>query len=876
MTATAPPIATVTTTTSPDTTTSPPAATGAAGSDSSTTASGLECGPAPTASGKFSRLCKTKSPSARDAGAAAADQFCPNYDEGENFDRRHWCYAVDYRYEWGTIRSPGGWTLDGYITWRATSDITLNAQSRIFNVHLTVKTLAMNPANANTVASYQAVPKCGGTCRNSLTPVEWAIPRTFPQQTATHTGDILYEWNGALDAEEMINPYLEWRATAAGYPGEDDWASAENQFPRRIRCDNKVFANPGCVIKEKIPTVDMRNSGSASAMIFWAQLNMDKAWGLEGYGPPLKRGPAVRGEVKNKWGEDNRGVICPDSYNPPPLEWAQTSCDEFPFATSRESHGAVAGASGNDCQQVKARWDSAVADYRGLQYITLADYRPKAPCIRGSIPLSQNQSTGGILGNFVKDERVLPDDAYWVNADQSSDMFCEMPGPRTSLNDLRVTTLASGSSSLCDFRNAYQGAGGLAGLGLPLADPAPTADGIGQYVLYQRPGESTPTSGIYSYPFVGTHIVSGAIFQKWSEKGREGGSLGYPYTDEFTLPDQVGRGQHFWMPEARSASIYWKPDTGAHSIQGAVWSKWAALGYEGGPLGYPTTDEQVTPDGYGRYNHFSKNASVYWTPSTAEHAVTGFIRNKWAEAGWEQGVGYPTTDELSTPDGWGRFNHFWRLNCDCIDDSIYWHPEAGAHWIHGAIRNLWAQFGWEWDSGYPVTDELAMSDGVGRQVIFGARDWCGTPSMCIISIYYWHPDTGAHWIHIDDLPSSWLRYPIAEPRYDGGTRDDTDVLTLQLFQDGCVGLDGNMDKVTLWFSSNQCSLYAPLTPETWNTRWGLAARSTAEKPGAHTKPSVTGQQIMDAFARDGKLTAENLPPQVLGGSADQTGVQARP
>lgn len=59
-------------------------------------------------------------------------------------------------------------------------------------------------------------------------------------------------------------------------------------------------------------------------------------------------------------------------------------------------------------------------------------------------------------------------------------------------------------------------------------------------------------------------------------------------------------------------------------------------------LGYPTTNEQTTPDGMGRYNHFQKG-SIYWTPATGAHEVYGPVRARWAELRWERGLlGYPT------------------------------------------------------------------------------------------------------------------------------------------------------------------------------------------------------------------------------------------
>src|SRR5262249_50288444 len=152
-----------------------------------------------------------------------------------------------------------------------------------------------------------------------------------------------------------------------------------------------------------------------------------------------------------------------------------------------------------------------------------------------------------------------------------------------------------------------------------------------------------------------------------------------------TAADGVGRYNHF----TNNTSIYWSPNTGVHSVQGAIRDKWIQLGSEGG-LGYPTTDELIAPDGVGRYNHFSRDsnaASVYWRPSTGAHAIKGAIRSQWASLGWETGLGYPATDELTTPDGVGRCNHFSK------SASIYWTPSTGAWALYGAIRDRWASLG---------------------------------------------------------------------------------------------------------------------------------------------------------------------------------------
>jgi uncharacterized protein with LGFP repeats len=148
----------------------------------------------------------------------------------------------------------------------------------------------------------------------------------------------------------------------------------------------------------------------------------------------------------------------------------------------------------------------------------------------------------------------------------------------------------------------------------------------------------------------------------------------------------------------------------AFQVYGEIAEKWNSLGGAAGFLGAPLNDESGTPDGVGRYNHF-ENGSIYWTPETGAHEVHGLIRDKWESMGWERSfLGYPVTDETATPDGVGRYNHFQ-------GGSIYWTPKTGAHEVHGLIRDKWASLGWERGKlGYPTSDEF--QDGVYRRSNF--------------------------------------------------------------------------------------------------------------------------------------------------------------
>ncbi|MGY3564794.1 Ig-like domain-containing protein [Sinomonas sp. RB5] len=262
----------------------------------------------------------------------------------------------------------------------------------------------------------------------------------------------------------------------------------------------------------------------------------------------------------------------------------------------------------------------------------------------------------------------------------------------------------------------YAAAGGPRGfLGFPTTDETKTPDGIGAYNHFS----GSSGGSIYWTSALGAHEVHGAIRARWAASGWEKGPLGYPTTDELGTPDGVGRYNHF--NGSGGASIYWSPKTGAHSIQGAIRAKWAEKGWERGPLGYPTTDESKTPDGVGRYNHFngSGGASIFWSPTTGAHSIRGAIRAEWAASGWEHGpLGYPITDEKGTPDGSGRYNHFSK------GASIYWTPWTGAHSVLGAIRATWASMGWErsW-LGYPTSDEYSVPVGRAEDFESGSLTW---------------------------------------------------------------------------------------------------------------------------------------------------------
>lgn len=151
--------------------------------------------------------------------------------------------------------------------------------------------------------------------------------------------------------------------------------------------------------------------------------------------------------------------------------------------------------------------------------------------------------------------------------------------------------------------------------------------------------------------------------------------------------------------------IYFSQPQGAFEVHGSILDRYGRLGWENGALGFPVTDERVAPDGRGRYNHFVRG-SIYWSPATGAWSVLGPIRARWEALGWELGVlGYPVSDQTVTPNGRGSFTLFQ-------GGSIYWSPTTGAHDVRGIIRLKWAENRWEAGPlGFPVSDEYAVPGG---------------------------------------------------------------------------------------------------------------------------------------------------------------------
>ncbi|NKY34230.1 esterase [Nocardia speluncae] len=112
----------------------------------------------------------------------------------------------------------------------------------------------------------------------------------------------------------------------------------------------------------------------------------------------------------------------------------------------------------------------------------------------------------------------------------------------------------------------------------------------------------------------GTEVtVSGSIYQKYNEAGGPAGTLGMPEGEEQVAGDG-GRYQNFV-----GGTIFFSQDTGAHVVWGDIQEAWEADGGADGELGFPTSDEQDTPE--GKMSEF-EGGTITWNSSDRTTTVT--------------------------------------------------------------------------------------------------------------------------------------------------------------------------------------------------------------------------------------------------------------
>ena len=166
-------------------------------------------------------------------------------------------------------------------------------------------------------------------------------------------------------------------------------------------------------------------------------------------------------------------------------------------------------------------------------------------------------------------------------------------------------------------------------LGFPLTGEQGTPDGVGRYVHFQN-------GSIYWTPKLGAQPVPKDMFDAWGATGWENGPLGYPVAEPKELGGKlVQQFQHGYVVRNGDKAFV---------VHGDIAKRYGSMNTTASKLGAPTSNE--IPLKGGVVQHFD-NGSFYWTPETgAKFIFNGPIRDAWGASGWENGpFGWPTKDQ---------------------------------------------------------------------------------------------------------------------------------------------------------------------------------------------------------------------------------------
>jgi hypothetical protein len=242
-----------------------------------------------------------------------------------------------------------------------------------------------------------------------------------------HTTEALFthQWTGStFDAMKV-----DWLITGSSPQAANESTAWIQDEDFDIRCDAMVGSFRGCVFPAYVPsfTVNTAKYPSASALYWVLKTKLRTHPGSEADHSPLHRLADTSAQ------DGNRRRMCQNvsaKFDPHP-DTPDTTCDEYPFAASRESGGQISGLTGDQCAQFYAFTDNGHWVLRDDDRVGPVTW--DEPCGRGNIPGEQNEGAGGDLGRFTQDDRLLDGDPYWVDTpgfeDCATNTFCEIRLP---------------------------------------------------------------------------------------------------------------------------------------------------------------------------------------------------------------------------------------------------------------------------------------------------------------------------------------------------------------------------------------------------------------------------------------------------------------
>lgn len=273
--------------------------------------------------------------------------------------------------------------------------------------------------------------------------------------------------------------------------------------------------------------------------------------------------------------------------------------------------------------------------------------------------------------------------ANWDNSDDLN--FCYR-GPMANTNGKKVYQCPSETSlngTASDPLFAYSGQYSFDGTLVTIADGATAA-------LFHYTPHLHGQALFYNIfvPWFGntSYAIHGAIGDKYNSLNGANGWLGLPLSNEIGIAGGV-------YQQFQNGRIYWKSGAGAWTIHGGVGTEYFAQGNASGWLGFPTSDEIGTPDGV--YQQF-QNGQIYWVNSTGKAwDVHGAVLDRYSTMGLASNwLGVPSSNEIGIAGG-----VYQQFQNGCI----YWSQATGAWGLSGTILTTYNNEGGPNSLGFPTS-----------------------------------------------------------------------------------------------------------------------------------------------------------------------------
>jgi hypothetical protein len=247
----------------------------------------------------------------------------------------------------------------------------------------------------------------------------------------------------------------------------------------------------------------------------------------------------------------------------------------------------------------------------------------------------------------------LMSSAGWSGVFDNSVLGATFPSPINSAWDGRLASFCALDDPVCDF-NASSVAAFLVNSSVHGSE--------NQITAIMNKAESDIEADEIGWAPAVYNANSADFYTTWQNDGGASGFLSQPSADDVTEPGggymQVFSGST--CGSNSGSALMWSPSTGTHAMIGCIYNAFMNdYGGPGGTYGYPTTDQEPTPNGLGVVNYMSGSAcsstesgsGLYYSAATGTWPVKGCIFQEYKSIQDTSGIGLPTSGENVVPGG---------------------------------------------------------------------------------------------------------------------------------------------------------------------------------------------------------------------------------